>query len=229
MKDWILVLVSFFQAHPYSLVFFGLLACGLGLPLPEEFFLVMSGYVCYLNRVPDVVSLWPMFVVTWVAIAGGDALAFMIGRRFGNSVFETRLMKKLVSTEGKAKAERFLREYGKKTIFAARFLPGLRMPTYLLCGSLGVPYLTFAFWDGLAMLISVPIQVYLAWRFGAVLDVALAYIKTLNQTFLALAILIVLAIYIKIHLGPRAATNGVPQQAPAVTDRPPDPAKSREE
>lgn len=217
MKEYILQLVSVFQAHPYSLIFFGLLSCGLGVPLPEEFFLVMSGYVCYLNKVPDVAGLIPMFVVTWVAIGGGDLLAFGIGRRWGGKVFETRLVKKLISEAGRAKAEEFLMRYGNRTIFAARFLPGIRMPTYLLCGTLGVPTLTFMLWDGLAMLISVPIQVYLTWRYGAVLDVALAQIAKMNRGFLIMAIFIALFIYWKIHSG----GGGLPTDLPTKDKHPP--------
>jgi membrane protein DedA with SNARE-associated domain len=201
MKEYILKLVAIFQAHPYSLTFFGLLSCGLGVPLPEEFFLVMSGFVCHKNGIPDVAGLIPMFICTWVAIGGGDLIAFTVGRRWGGKVFEFRLVKKLVSEKGRMKAEEFLMRYGSRTIFAARFLPGIRMPTYLLCGTLKVPYATFMLWDGLAMLISVPIQVYLAWRFGDVLDVALQKVAKLNQGFLAMAIVIVLFIYFRLHSG----------------------------
>jgi membrane protein DedA with SNARE-associated domain len=200
-KEAILRVVDTFQAHPYSLVFLGLLSCGLGVPVPEEFFLVTSGYVCYRNGIPDVAGLVPMFIVTWLAIAGGDLLAFGVGRRFGNAVFETRPMKRLVSASGRAKAEEFLRRYGSKTIMAARFLPGIRMPTYLLCGTLGVPLATFMLFDGTAMAVSVPIQVYLSWRYGRVLDDALARIARLNQTLLIGAIVMVLFIYVKVHSG----------------------------
>ena len=200
-KAWILYLVSIFQAHPYALTFAGLAGCGLGVPLPEEFFLVMSGYVCYRNGIPDVAGLIPMFLVTWVAIGGGDLFVFFVGRRFGPAVFETRLFKKLISPAGREKAERFLAGYGQKTIFAARFLPGIRMPTFLMCGVLNVPVSTFMFWDGFAMFISVPIQVFLSWRYGAVLDDALSKIARLNQTFLAIAIVVVLVVYARMHSG----------------------------
>lgn len=217
-KAWLQALVGTFQAHPYSLIFFGLLSCGLGVPLPEEFFLVMSGYICFLNKVPDVYGLIPMFLVTWVAIGGGDLLAFSAGRRWGNRVFETRLMRKLVSEAGRTKATEFLMRYGNRTIFAARFLPGIRMPTYLLCGTLAVPVGTFLLWDGLAMLISVPIQVYLTWRYGAVLDTALSKVAKLNRGFLMMAIIVVLVIYVRMHSG-----GGVPAPAPKSDETPKEP------
>ena len=200
-KRWLLYLVSWFQAYPYSLVFFGLLSCGLGVPLPEEFFLVMSGYASYKNGITSLTELAPMFVVTWLAIMGGDFIAFSVGRRWGPAVFQTRLLKKLVSDTGRAKAEEFLVRYGNRTIFAARFLPGIRMPTYLLCGTLNVPAPTFMLWDGLAMLISVPVQVFLTWHFGAQLDTALVKVAQLNRAFLIIAIIIVLAVYIRVHSG----------------------------
>lgn len=200
-KAWLLKLVEVFQAHPYSLVFLGLLSCGLGVPLPEEFFLIMSGYVSFKNGVGNLYDLIPMFVVTWLAIGGGDLIAFSIGRHFGGKVFETRLVKKIVSEGGRAKAEEFLMRHGNRTIFAARFLPGIRMPTYLLCGTLKVPVTTFMLWDGMAMLISVPTQVFLSWHYGSVLDVAIEKIKTMNHILIGVAIVIVLAVYIKVHSG----------------------------
>jgi membrane protein DedA with SNARE-associated domain len=203
MKECILRLVELFQAHPYSLVFGGLLSCGLGVPLPEEFFLVMSGYVCFLNGVSSCEGLFPMFLVTWLAIGGGDLIVFFLGRRWGNSVFETRIMQRLVSPHGRAKAEEFLAGYGRKTIFAARFLPGIRMPTFLTCGLLGVPLSTFAMYDGSAMLISVPIQVYLSWRYGAVLDDAIKRVARMNQLFLAIGIVVVVLVTIRLHTGSR--------------------------
>lgn len=220
-KEWLLWAVSIFQAHPYTLIFFGLLSCGLGVPLPEEFFLVMSGYVCYLNKVPDVWGLWPMFLVTWLAIGGGDFIAFSAGRRWGGKVFETRLMRKLVSENGRAKAEEFLLRYGNRTIFAARFLPGIRMPTYLLCGTLKVPVSTFMFWDGLAMLISVPIQVYLTWKYGSVLDTALKKVAELNKFFFIMALVVVLFIYFRMHSG-----GGVPGVVKPQDPPPPPPPAS---
>lgn len=213
-KYWLERLVEMFQAHPYSLVFFGLLGCGLGVPLPEEFFLVMSGYACFKNGVPDVYGLFPMFAVTWLAIGGGDLIAFTVGRRWGGGVFETRLMRRLVSASGRAKAEEFLVRYGNRTIFAARFLPGIRMPTYLLCGTLNVPYATFMLWDGMAMAISVPVQVYLTWRYGAVLDIALGKVAKLNRTFLIMAVIVVLFIYFKMHSGASPAPEPKSDETP---------------
>ena len=204
IKPYVLMLVEVFRAHPYSLVFFGLLACGLGLPLPEEFFLVMSGYISYLDGVKDIPGLVPMLIVTWLAIGGGDFLAFSVGRRWGDRVFQTALMKRLISEAGRARAEVFLNRFGNRTIFAARFLPGIRMPTYLLCGTLGVAAGTFVLWDGLAMLISVPTQVVLTWHYGAVLDDALRYVKKLNRGFLTVGVVVICFLYYKMHSSPPA-------------------------
>ena len=208
-KALVLWAVEKFRAHPYGFVFFGLLSCGLGVPLPEEVFLVMSGYVSYLDGIQQLPDLFPMLVVTWLAIGGGDFIAFSAGRRWGGRVFQTALMKRLVSDSGRAKAEEFLMRYGNRTIFAARFLPGIRMPTYLLCGTLGVRAGTFLFWDAMAMLISVPTQVILTWHYGSVLDEALQYVKKLNRGFLCLSIVVALVVYAKMHSG-----AGVPTDLP---------------
>ena len=44
MFDW---LVETFSAYPYAGVALVFLACGLGLPMPEEIVLLFAGYLCY--------------------------------------------------------------------------------------------------------------------------------------------------------------------------------------
>ena len=46
-------------------------------------------------------------------------------------------------------------------MFVARFMPGLRAPIFCMAGTMGVRYLRFAFFDGLAALLSVPVFVWL--------------------------------------------------------------------
>jgi membrane protein DedA with SNARE-associated domain len=205
-KHWVLQLVGFFRAHLYSAPFIGLIAGGLGLPLPEEFFLIMSGYVCHLEgftRAP-----YEMMIVTLAAVAGGDTIVFLMGRHFGRPVFDTRWIRRVVSVDHQRRAERFLSEHGRWAIMAVRFMPGLRMPSYVLCGALGVPFVVFIGWDGLAMIVSVPIQVYLAWRYGAILDEAIAHVAKLNRTFMAAAAVVALILYWRWHVGSRARAQG---------------------
>ena len=83
MFDW---LVEVFREYPYLGVSAVFLACGLGLPLPEEIVLVSAGYICYLN---ERVELWSMMLVCAAAILAGDAIPFMLGRVFGPGLLKS--------------------------------------------------------------------------------------------------------------------------------------------
>jgi membrane protein DedA with SNARE-associated domain len=51
-------------------------------------------------------------------------------------------------------------------VVIARFLPGLRAPTYFTVGHSRMPYWEFLLFDGLAALISAPLWVCLGFWFG---------------------------------------------------------------
>jgi membrane protein DedA with SNARE-associated domain len=72
----------------------------------------------------------------------------------------------LVTPEKLERVERLLRQRGKVVVMVARFLPGLRAPTYFTVGHSRVPYWEFLAFDGLAALVSAPLWVCLGFWFG---------------------------------------------------------------
>ena len=79
----------------------------------------------------DKLSFTVAYVALLVGIAGGDYLLFIIGR--------LRISRKLLlKSAGKSRmmrANRLLRKHAAKAVIVARFIPGLRLPTYLLAGT----------------------------------------------------------------------------------------------
>ncbi|HYR54969.1 MAG TPA: DedA family protein, partial [Myxococcaceae bacterium] len=63
----------------YLVIFGVLVACGLGVPLPEDISLVTGGFLAYL----EVANLFVMMGVGFVGILCGDSVIFLAGRRFG--------------------------------------------------------------------------------------------------------------------------------------------------
>jgi membrane protein DedA with SNARE-associated domain len=146
----------------YLLIYAVLVACGLGIPLPEDISLVMGGFLSHLG----VTKLPVMMVVGFVGILTGDSLIYSAGRRVGLLCEGRGFLARVVTPEKRLKVERLFAIHGQKIVMIARFLPGIRAVTYFTAGSAGMSYWRFIFWDGLAALVSAPLFVYLGCRFG---------------------------------------------------------------
>jgi membrane protein DedA with SNARE-associated domain len=86
------------------------------------------------------------FLILWavvtVAAAIGDSIGYAIGRRFGPSLRETKLIKKY-GAEGWDKTTAILRKRGAWAVFFARFLPVVRTLMPAASGTAGLPYRKF--------------------------------------------------------------------------------------
>jgi membrane protein DedA with SNARE-associated domain len=181
MHDIIPHLIGWLQNFSYVGIFFILLLCGLGVPLPEEPVLIASGYVAY-QKITD---LNLTILVAMVGILLGDLIAYLLGRRYGSHPELLSFSRRFVTSRQLAKARRFLHDHGNRTIFIVRFMPGLRMPTYFLAGSMGVRMSVFIGYDFLAALISVPVSIVAAWYFGPQIDQALRFTGRFHKVILA--------------------------------------------
>lgn len=161
--DLLDLLVNFFTDYGYLAVFLILLACGFGLPIPEDITLVAGGIISGL----DYANVHIMFGVCMAGVLIGDSTMFLIGRYFGVRVLRWRWVNWLLPPHRYALVQEKFDKYGNRLLFIARFLPGLRSPIFLTAGmTRRVSYLRFLALDGFAALISVPVWVYLGY-FGA--------------------------------------------------------------
>jgi membrane protein DedA with SNARE-associated domain len=84
------------------------------------------------------------------AIAGatlGDNLGFFIGRRGGRRIAERHGWRIGLTSDRLAEFDRFFLRHGPKTVFAARFITGLRVVGAVLAGGSGMPWPTFLFYN----------------------------------------------------------------------------------
>jgi membrane protein DedA with SNARE-associated domain len=159
----------------YAFVFGVLVLCGFGLPMPEDVILVTGGVLAWLaspleapsiHAMVDDVGLRWMVLVGLAGILAGDSIIYWVGRRLGARIAEFRLLRRLVPPEKLQEVEKRLRRSGNVVVVIARFLPGLRAPTYFTVGHSRMPYWEFLLFDGLAALISAPLWVCLGFWFG---------------------------------------------------------------
>jgi len=197
----------------YVVMFLILIACGFGLPLPEDVVLVTGGIlvaagVCTFNMT---------LAVTMAGVLLGDGIIFHLGRHFGPRITTRWPFKLFLTEERLVKAREVFANYGPKVVFVARFMPGLRMPTYLTSGSFGVPPWKFWFFDGLAAILSVPLWIYVGKVFGENLEQLEKVMRQMQQGILLLVLIAVLVFVAVIMM--KKKRNEAPNPSPSSGDK----------
>src|SRR5476649_2399216 len=140
MPVWLLDL---FARYGYAVVFGGVFLENTGLPVPGETALLAGAALAHNGQLS---LLW--VIVT--AIAGatlGDNLGFFIGRRGGRRIAERHGWRIGLTPGRLIQFDRFFERHGPKTVFAARFITGLRVVGAVLAGGSGMRWPTFIFYD----------------------------------------------------------------------------------
>ena len=140
MPAWLLEL---FSRYGYAVVFGGVFLENTGLPVPGETALLAGAALAHYGQL----SL-PWVIVT--AIAGatlGDNLGFFIGRRGGRRLAERLGWRIGLTPERLAEFDRFFERHGPKTVFAARFITGLRVVGAVLAGGSGMKWPVFLLYN----------------------------------------------------------------------------------
>jgi len=171
------------QNFSYMGPFLGLILCGLGLPLPEEAFLIPAGVLLHMGEVEFV----PITLLCSAAILLGDSLPYFLGRRYGMRALEIPWVARVLHPERFQRFRRRFDAHGNWAVFGCRFLPMLRIPGYFVAGTMGMPYARFAMLDGLGVLLSVPISIYLGKFLGGQVD---RLKETVHDLHLILAVLV---------------------------------------
>ena len=197
----------------YFTVFAILVACGLGVPLPEDISLILGGFLAHKGAA----NLPMMMVVGFVGILVGDSLIFYAGRRVGSRVGRSPsgFLARVVTPEKRLKVEGLFALHGQKIVMIARFLPGVRAVTYFTAGSAGMSYWRFIFWDGLAALLSAPVFVWLGFHFGGELDYVIDRLK--DGQLVVLGALAVLGVGIFLWRRRSVLRNAQPKAEVAVS------------
>ncbi len=204
-SNWLLdFLINSSGAAPYFLVFGFLLICGLGIPIPEDIILVVAGYATYMG----ITDLWLMVLACYAGVILGDSIMFFLGSFFGKKLVRRWPFNKFLSETSLALAKRKLHQRGNKLIFAARFMPGLRAPIFFSAGTLHLPARIFLFYDGIAALLSVPLIVGLAYRYGEQIDRITKEIKKAEHGVAITILVIAMVLGIKWYLSHRKAVEG---------------------
>lgn len=188
-------LVAFFTVYGYIAVFLVLVACGFGLPIPEDIILIAGGVICGLAS--QVLSVNIMLAIALLGVLAGDGAMFMLGRIVGPRVKTLPILRSIFTEKIYKKMQDKVHRYGNRILFVSRFLPGLRAPIFITAGiSRKVPYWKFLLMDGSAALISVPIWVYAGYYFAHDLDLLISWVKKSEHFVIGAVVVFVLICFI---------------------------------
>jgi membrane protein DedA with SNARE-associated domain len=154
--DTVMGFLQSLQGWPaYALLFGALAASGFGLPINEDLLLLAAAAL----TLRGIMAPAPLVAVAWCGLLLADGLIFHWGRRFGAPLLRHRALGRVLRPGRVALMQRRMRRCGAASIFAVRFMPGLRTGLFFAAGSMKIPYRRFVLFDGLAAAIELPLLV----------------------------------------------------------------------
>ncbi len=174
--------------HLVYLALYGmLLLSAMGMPLPEDLTLVAAGYLINLGLVRPV----PAVAVGILGILTGDQFVYSVGRHFGPRVMRHRWFSHVLPERRYTWIRGKFDRYGEKIVFFARFVSGLRGPTFIAAGMLRMPRAQFILYDFAGALLNVPLFILIGHLAGPHLERLLLHLVRARQTALILLLLLV--------------------------------------
>ena len=172
-------------------IFLLLVGGGVGLPLPEDVTLLGAGVLARQH----ILGLRSVIVVGFLGVATADWIIYWVGRRYGSDIVAHPLLARLFGAGRLDSVRQAVERHGARAVFAARFLFGFRVVTFLAAGTFGVSPVRFGFAEAAGSAIFVPAMTTLGFLFS---DRALraAHDVSRVQHWLVLAGLVGLAGYL---------------------------------
>lgn len=194
MSEYLQLLYDWINAHPlWAQVLLFLVALTDALFLVGAF--VPAGIVLFAVGALVALGSLDLWTTVFIAAAGalcGDGLSFWLGHRYGNRLFEGRLMRRY--PEALNNARRFFDRHGGKGVMLARFLGPVRSVTPALAGAASMPAWLFLLTDGVAALLWSLAYILPGVVFGASLGMAAEVAGKLALLILLLALFVWLVI-----------------------------------
>lgn len=154
------------ELGPYLILLGAIWVASIGVPIPEDIALLTGGVACYYGKA----HLAIMIPLALFAVLSGDVFIFYLGRRWASNLLEHRMVRWLAKPEQVETLRSHFRNHELKTVFVARFLPGLRAVVFLIAGATKMRMGRFLTANGSAAMISVPTLVVVGYVFGHSFD-----------------------------------------------------------
>jgi len=189
LADMIAQLVDFLHSHAhlaYVVVF--LLAMSESLPAIGAIVPGTAIIVGLSALVPSgVLIVWPLLASATLGAIAGDAFAFWLGHRYHARILSAWPFSRYPAAV--RHSERFFKKYGARSIFFARFLPGVRAFVPLLAGTLGMHVARFYVVNVISAAIWAPAHILPGMLFGVTFHALGPAAKPLGALLLTLFVL----------------------------------------
>ena len=130
--------------------------------ISEDLACIGAGAIAAQGRIP----FWPAVLACLAGIVVGDLLIYFIGRWLGPKALRVWPFSRLVSEAALERTARWFEQRGLLAIFATRFMPGTRLPTYFSAGALRTNPLKFTVYFVIAAVVWTPALVWISVRIG---------------------------------------------------------------
>lgn len=154
----------------------------------EDLTCIATGLLVAQGRLPFAAGVAACFF----GILIGDGLLFLLGRWLGRPALTRAPLRWLVRPASVHRASAWFEHKGGKVILLSRFLPGLRLPTYVAAGMLGQRIRSFLMWFAIAGLLWTPALVGLSTWAGKEVTEAL---HALEGYLVPVLVLLALGLY----------------------------------
>lgn len=211
-------MLEHFGDYGYLGVFLALIAAGFGLPIPEELPVITAGVL--VGHEDTALRWYYMLAVCIAGVVIGDCVLYLIGRKWGRRLLETKWVKRRLTPEKQEQIEKNFHDYGIRVLLGARLLPGIRSPIFLMAGMLRFPFRKFLLADAIY---AVPGVNLLFWTSYMLTDQVLVLFNKLNEykTLVFSHLLAALAgALVYWYLIGRRVSTGEPPQVPNVISKP---------
>ncbi|MGA9858153.1 MAG: DedA family protein [Solirubrobacteraceae bacterium] len=117
----------------------------MGVPSPGETALVLAAVLASQGKL----QIWLVIVIASASAILGDNIGYLLGRRFGREVLESRGPFHKHRREVIRAGDRFFERHGPKAVFFARWIALVRFAAAWLAGINKMKYGEFFFWNAL--------------------------------------------------------------------------------
>ena len=186
---------------------------GVGLPLPEDLTLLAAGVLAHQH----VLRLRDVIAIGFAGVVCADWIIYLAGRRYGRGIVALPVLARLFGAARLDAVRGAVERHGARAVFAARFVLGFRIATFLAAGTFQVPVYRFALAEAAGSAIFVPAMATLGFLFSDRAELVARDVGRV-QHWLVLLGLLALALY----LGLRAwiGRTGLGGEGPVTGDPP---------
>ena len=175
-------------------LFLLLVGGGLGLPLPEDLTLLAAGVLAHQH----VLRLRDVIAVGFAGVVCADWIIYLAGRRYGQGIVALPVLARLFGAARLDAVRSVVERHGARAVFAARFMLGFRIATFLAAGTFGVPAYRFALAEAAGSAIFVPAMATLGFLFSDRAELLARDVSRVHH-WLVLLGLLALALYLGLH------------------------------